>query len=367
MAVMSIVAIAGAAASIASVAAQASQASKGAGSPNTASASRKVAKAAAGALPTQRALAAAEQAGKGGVAAGYKQVKPTQALLARWKQARNPEAQAAYASYNGDFSKVYTDGKGHLVDKQLAEPNFAGYGSADITAELARRAADLQEKLGAKYGTQFAEEAAKEAALADPEGTRARAVENELIQRQLAAPVTPVAGQLDEQIRAQQQAGAGFDPMTQDLLDTAVAQAAQDRGGGPSAADVGAIMSTGAEGAARRQAAMSKAQGFLASGQTPEDVNYRREQQNISNLGSFVSGTTPESQFGGLAAARQGATPTYTGQALPTMPPGVAQAGNQYAMQGWQAGLNAKQNQPNQWLAGISSLMQLGGSIGAMA
>lgn len=365
MAILSIAAIVGGGAALGGIAQGATASAPTA--PNTAAASRKVTKAQAKALPTQRGLAFAEQAGTQGPAVGYKEKVPTKADLARWKNAKPGTAnRIAYDSYAGDFSKVYTDGKGNLISRDEAVPNFAGLGTADIAGQLARKQADLQVMLGQKYGVDYAKELAHEAELADPEGTKAREIENELIQKQIQAPINPVSAQVESQVRGQQQAGAGFDAMTQDLLDSAVAKANQARGGGPTSADVGRTLSTGTAGAARRQAAEGKAQSFLASGQTPEDLAYRREQQNISNLGSFVSGQTPESQFGALARAGQGSSPTYTGQALPGMPAGGASAGNAYSVGSWKDQMNASGNQANSWLGGISSLLSMAGSIGMM-
>lgn len=59
----------------------------------------------------------------------------------------------------------------------------------------------------------------------------------------------------------------------------------------------------------QQQQAQSAAQQYLSEGVTPADISYRTLQQNLSNLGNFVSGVTPTSEFSSLSGASQGAAP----------------------------------------------------------
>jgi hypothetical protein len=190
-------------------------------------------------------------------------------------------------------------------------------------------------------------------------------MEYDLIQKQLSnpAPINPLSSTLENQVDAQLKAGAGLDSQSQDVLNSALARANADRAGGVAPEDVATSMMTGAEGEARRQAAIQKAQGFLSSGSSPADIQYRREQQNLANLSSFVGGRTPESQFQQLSGASQGTTPLVGAQQAPTMPGGASQLGGEYSVAGYQAGTKAAST-PNPWMAGISSLLSSVSGLG---
>lgn len=377
-----------AAASIASMGYQASQGNPK--MPNGASASREIAMAQAMSLPMQRYLAALEQ--QGGKVSGQAVTMTGQEandLMRQLKQkykASHKTDQMALAQMNilkqellsqkqgkgvkGDGANIpkdvagstftfYKDQNGNWLPKSIATADFTGLGTADVEGKLARQTMDIQTELGKKYGVQFATEAAREAALADPEGTKARQIEHDLIEQQInnPQPINPLSGTLDTQIDSQLKAGSGLDSMSRDLLDSAVARANADRSGNLGSGAAADSMSTGMEGAARRQAGINKAQSWLSSGSTPEDINYRREQQNLSNLGSFIGGRTPQSQFQNLSGAGQGATPFYPGQAGPQMPGGASSQGGPYSMAAWQAQLHANQGQANSWMAGLSGIL----------
>ncbi len=383
--IASIAAIVGTAASLANIGYQAAQGAPKL--PSGAAASRDIANAQAMALPTQRALSAAEQQG---VKVDYPtaarrektqavQVIPVGPTTVRGQKTTGPiGSQAAWVKYDpadwapggkyADTSK-YIKGQvkthGVNIPAGTATADFTGYGTADIQGELARKTGEMQQQLAAKYGVPFAEEAAREAELADPQGTAARKMEYDLIQQNLAnpQPINPLSPMLENQIDQQLKAGSGLDPMSKDLLDQAVARSNADRSGTDDPNVIAAAMSQGAEGHARRQAAESKAQAFLSSGSSPADIAYRREQQNLADLSSFMSGKTPESQFQQLSGAAQGATPFVQAQPAPTMPGGAAQTGA--AAAGAQYSARAQQAlAPNPWLAGISSLMSSVSALG---
>lgn len=241
------------------------------------------------------------------------------------------------------------------------EVDFSGFGTADVEGQKARQAADLQLTLSQKYGQQFAEEARKAQEQADPLGTKARAMQFDLMNKDL--PTSPISGKLDSAITDQVKAGRGFDPMTRDLMDKAVAEANASRGGAAAADDIATSMSTGAGGQARLDAAIAKSKAFQASGQTPEDIAYKRAQQKIANTGAFVNGATPQSQFGNIAQAGQGATPVAGAQATTTMPNNASQLGSGYANAVNSANTSTANSQANNWFAGLSTLLSGIGSL----
>lgn len=380
--IASVAAIVGAAASLSAMGYQAAQGAPKI--PSGASASREIAEAQAAELANQRRLAAAEQMGTTTTLDVAKHKEKTQAVqvipikyvnqrqpdgsmqsvalpqygLAEWVKfdAKDWEPGGKYADAS-KFQQGKQKVKSVSVPAHTQNVDFTGYGTADIESELARKYADMQQELGRKYGVPFAEEARREAELADPQGTAARKMEYELIQKELGnpQPISPLSPMLQDQIDAQLRAGRGLDPMTKDLLDRELAAANVARGGQVGAGDVATSMSTGAEGQARLQAAQRAGQGFISSGTTPADIEYRREQQNLANLGSFVGGRTPESQFGAISG--QGAAPFVPAQQAPTMPGGAAAAGPAYSVSAYNAATNAATQQANPWMAGISSLL----------
>lgn len=245
--------------------------------------------------------------------------------------------------------------------------DFTGYGKADVQGTLAKQYADLMTDLSAKYGPQFAEEARKQLEQSDPEGFAARSKLDELIRQQAnATPNRPVAELLDSQIQQELDAQNRLDPMTQEILKNSVAEAAASRGGqGDQWQQFADPLESGYAGQARREAGMQKAQSWLSSGATPEDVEYRRRQQTLSNLGSFISGQTPVAQFQNLSGAQQGTTPFVGGRTLPNVNQNAPATGNQFAMGSWNSQMQAQQQQANPWMAGLSGLLGLAGVAGS--
>lgn len=333
--------------------------------PDTAQATRETAQAQAAALPTQRGISAAEaQGGTYNVPTARQKGNVQFVRLPNGNQTRyNAADWQQGGKFYGKFAGF--DPTKNLITKRATIPagttpyNFQGFGTADIEGTLAKQMAAINEQLGAKYGTQYAQEAAKEAALADPEGTKARAMENQLIQNQIEnpPPVNPLSPALESDINAQVKAGAGLDPQSLALLDNAVAQANSARGGTTQAGDVATSMSTGASGQQRLQQALAKGQAFLSSGSTPEDIQYRREQQNLENLGAYVGGVTPESQFSNLSGVSQGAAPMYQAATQPGQPTNAAAVGGPFSVSAYQQGLRNQLGQANGWLAGIGTAL----------
>lgn len=251
-----------------------------------------------------------------------------------------------------------------LPDGSKMPVDFTGLGTADVEGAVARKMAEVQLHLSQKYDSQFIEQSLAQEKLADPESFAARDKMSSLIQSQIERPIdSPVSDLLDKQVSASVKAAKSgrLDPETQAILDQATTDALAARGGdGGQAGDFSAPLTTGFAGEARRTAAAKAGTGWLASGQTPEDIAYRREQQNLGNLSAEVTGKTPQSQFGALRQAQNGPTPVVTGAPLAQLPTNINQtaAGGAIAAQGAQA------NQANLWLAGMSTLLNAGSVAG---
>lgn len=346
--------------------------------PDLARASVETANAQAAALPIQRQLAAAEQQGGIGPAGiGTHPVESQEVFVPGNRNGQHGQSgpsgewipyvpadwQPGGQYYNHTSEGTRTPQLRSTTTQAPNEgQNFAGYGTADIEGRLAQQYADIQKSLSDKYGVQFAQQAAADLRLADPQGTAARDAEYQMIQDSLTnpPPTNPLSGELQTQIDSQLKAGRGLDPMSKDLLNQAVTKANAARGGNTSAADVETAMTTGNAGQARLQAAEQKAGGFLGSGVTPADIEYRREQQNLANLGAFIGGQTPESQFPSLSTAGTGAAPFVPGQQQPTLPANAGASGGPYSVSAYNAQVRQGLTQTPSWMAGLSAALNAG-------
>lgn len=189
--------------------------------------------------------------------------------------------------------------------------------SQDRTAEASLKTMDRLEE---EYGGRFVERMREHLKLADPSGFRAREMLAAEVMKDLAA-----GGDLsDDERREVQQAVRGGQVARGNVL-------------GPAAVHEEA-METG-------------------------DAAFRRRQQRLGNVGSFLAGTSPAAQFGALTAAQQGAAPfapASTGPAFNTQ--GVGQAAGQiFGAQ--EARHQAQMNQPNPWMQGLGMVVGAGTSL----
>lgn len=327
-------------------------------------------------LPLQRQMSATAQQGGKILKQGYQQITPEYARqrLAeieshKWDLATSEKLQAEADAMRRAISTnqpVYLHTKtGRMVPENQAYADFTGFGEADVQGKIAEDYADLMIELGDKYGLQFVEEARKQLELSDPEGMAAREKMGQMIEQQAdETPERPVADLIDQQVGEQLEAGNRLDAMSRDVLDASLQDALRARGQTGSVDQFAQPMETGLAGDARRQAGIQKALGWLSSGATPEDVQFRREQQNLANMGAYIGGRTPQAEFANLSGAQQGATPMHGGSQLPTMNQNAGQSSQQAALSDWQTQMGYGANQANPWMAGLSGLLGLGSAAG---
>lgn len=245
---------------------------------------------------------------------------------------------------------------------ELKHADFTGKGDADVAGELGRQMANLSLGTQQKYGVEFATEARKQAELADPLGFAARKTLGEQLMQRDAhpQPVNPMAGVVDAQILADLQQGRG---LSGDAA-AAIAEMAARRGGAAAGVtgDFQAGLEQGPEAEARNLRAQQHALSFLSSGATPEDVEYRRKQQSLADMGKFLSGRTPEAQFASLSGAQQGATPRARAPGLPGPDASAGTTGQQGALLNYSQQVKQVTGNVNDWFSGLSSLVKLGGA-----
>lgn len=246
--------------------------------------------------------------------------------------------------------------------------DFNGFSTAQAAATEARQNAASQLALEQQYDPQFISAALQQEQQADPQSVAARAEMSNLVQQQANTPLNePVSTLLNSQIQGNLTAAQNntLTPLDTRRLNAAVADAQSARGGaggfGP-AANPQQPLTTGFAGEQRQSQAAQSAQNFLASGSDPEDIQYRRTQQNLANLAAEANGQTPASQFASLSGASNGPAPMSTAPALPLMQDQGAQA-QQIGLQNWQTQMTSANNQINPWLSGLTSLINLGGAV----
>lgn len=267
-----------------------------------------------------------------------------------------------------DMSELKTGGQAKQNKDGSYTVDFTGQGSGTTQGIIAGQQAADQLKQAQQFDPAFIASAVQQEQLANPQGAQARALENSLIQQQISNPTeNPVADTLDSQIGARVSAGKNLDPFETGALNQATAAALSARGGSSGApADFSAPLTTGLAGNQRQQQGIAMGQDWLGSGETPEDVQYRKEQQNLSNLSSEVNGATPESQFKSLDNASSGPTPVNNGAPLPTMPGGQVGTAGSAALSSYGTQLNNQEQQTNPWMAGISTVLNAGGALGQL-
>ena len=238
------------------------------------------------------------------------------------------------------------------------EYDFTGLGDADnarvMSDKMAAALLDIQRDLGPAFIAQRVEELKQ----ADPQGYAARKqLFDRIIAQSEAAPDRPLAEDLQASIVQELQGAGRLDSRMLSQVQQAVRGGQARRGNvlGPAATsqEAAAVVQTGE---ALRDQQQQQALGFLGSGVTPEDVEYRRIEQSLANLGAFIGGTTPTAQFRQLSAAGNGAAPFIGGgNNTQTTNANAAAQGIQNALSIYTGQVNWSQSQVNPWMAGLST------------
>lgn len=337
--------------------------------PNLASANRAVSNASAQLLPVQRQMEAlAQQGGSGTVDLPWTEHRQVQVVQIA------PGIQVPYNpadwTAGGKYARLVAAGikpniqtTTQAIQHKTMPVDFTGVGSADVQGAVASQMAKAQLALSGKYDPQYIAEALREEQLADPQGFDARAKESELIQKQINNPPGhPVADLLQSQVQDRLKAAQSGHLSADETgnLNDAVNQALAARGGASPAGDFERPLVTGYAGEKRLQDAAGAADQWLASGQTPEDVDYRRNEQNIANLSAEINGATPQSEFKSISSGGAGPVQLTQGQPMQQLQnPGNAGAAG--ATQAYGTTVNNSLQQVPTWTTGITSALNLAG------
>lgn len=231
--------------------------------------------------------------------------------------------------------------------------DFTGESTADIQGQIQKAEAAGQIALQQQYDPQFIAEALAQEKLANPQGVAARATEQNLIQQGINnPPSSPVSDAMEKQIEGQVNAGSNLTPQEEQMLASTIADA-NASGAGASSTGFENALTGGLAGTQRELANAGAGEAWLSSGQTPEDIAYQQNQQNMANLASYIGGATPQSQFNSLQTASQGATPTPNNAVLSTMPGNAQSLGSGAAVNNYEEQFS----QANPWITGLSGVL----------
>lgn len=258
-----------------------------------------------------------------------------------------------------------------VTDPETGQPkelDFTGLGEADTASAYADKMAKAALELQQKYGSQFIEQARAQLKAADPEGFAARERLYQEIDDSLGVAMeSPIADTLESQILKELQAGADVDRDVMTEVDQYLVGQQLERGGSYGKADeFQRAMNMGKVAEDRRTARQQKGMGFLTAGLSKSDRDYRKNQQDMANLASFLSGTTPTAQFGQLSGAQNGAAPFVPGSAGPGLNPNAGAMGANYAKDVWATNANNAAQQGNPWLQGLGLGLQGLGTVASV-
>jgi hypothetical protein len=286
-----------------------------------------------------------------------------------------PQQIASYSGTQGLTWKPGTNTINGVPIKQNSDGSytidFNGFSTAQAAATEAQQNAASQLALEQQYDPKFIAQSLQQEQQADPQSVVARNELSNLIgQQAVAAPLAninePVSTMLNSQIQDTLNAAQNNSLTATDTtrLNAAVNNALSSRGVAAATPyqSWAQPLTSGFAGEQRQAQAAQSATGFLGSGSDPEDIEYRRTQQNLANLAAEANGQTPSSQFASLSGASSGPAPMSQGSTLPLMTDNGA-AAQQVGLQNWQTQMQNANNQANPWMAGISGLMQLGSAL----
>lgn len=292
------------------------------------------------------------------------------------KQPKIPNPSAAAVSgiqtdtelqpYNYLINAASTLGVPVTIDGKTYD--FSGLGQADTAGAVSDKMAQTLLALQQEKSPQIIQQRLDELKAADPEGYNARKELFDKIMADASAnPDRPVATDLQKQLEDQLSKGAGFDDAREEQQVRDSARGAQVMrgiylGNAPASDEAKTVLSAGE---AKRNQREQNSLALLESGASPEDVQYRRMQQSIGNLGAFASGETPEAQFKELSSAGTGPVSLVPGAPnTNTFNPNAAGAGLNNAM-GIYSGLSGyNATQANPWLSGMGAI---GAGVGSLA
>ncbi len=243
--------------------------------------------------------------------------------------------------------------------------DFTGLGDADNARVMSDKMAQTFLDIQKNYGADFIKQRLADLERSDPSGFSAR---KELFAKIMddvdKHPDRPIAEDLQNQINSELTLGGKLDNRETEQVQQGVRGKQLHNGlflgNAPASEEANTLVQASEAQETQRQ---NEAMNYLKSGVSPEDVEYRRIQQALGNLGAFVNGQNPIAEFGSLSGAQNGAAPfTATGNNSQATNPNAALEGVQNAYQQYSGMSQWSNQQANPFLVGLNAA---GGVFGA--
>lgn len=284
------------------------------------------------------------------------QLSSTPETLGNVTGAKGVQTNPAYTALESQISSIQKQIK--ALNNSPSTVNFSGEGTASVEGQIESQEAAGQLAEGQEYDPQFIAQELAEEQQADPQQFAARQAEYQMLENAINNPQTsPVSQTMENQIQQRVNAGSGLTPEEQAMLNAAVA-GQPNEGTTGSQPDFALYPTTGFAGEQRALQNAGSGAAWLASGETPADIQYRQEQADLGDLSAYISGETPESQFSELSGAGASPTPNYQSGYLPSYQGqqaadiGASAAATQYG-----ENVNEALTQSNPWVVGLSGVL----------
>jgi len=248
-------------------------------------------------------------------------------------------------------SLAQTGGKATIGGKEY---DFTGLGNADQSAAISDAMAQTMLDIQANYGPEFIKQRLANLQQSDPNGYAARKdLFDRILSDSQAHPDRPMAEDLQQQVTGMLQTAGKMDKQMTEEVQQGVRGHQVSKGiylGNAPAAEEATATVNAADTLRTNQ--QDEALNYVKSGVSPEDVEYRRIQQALSNLGAFTHGQSPTAQFASVSGAQnQGAPFNPVNYQTPAATnPNAGQTGVNFANGIYQA----NQQQANPFTSGLS-------------
>ena len=234
--------------------------------------------------------------------------------------------------------------------------DFTGLGNAAQSLATSDKMAQTLIDIQKNYGADYVKQRIEELKLADPTGYAARQqlFDSIMADAESKSPNEQMSKDLQSQVQQMLTTSGELTPEQRQEVQQNVrgGQVARGITLGNAPVSEEASATVGAQDRLRQQQ-QDMGKTYLSSGITPEDIQYRKIQQSLSNLGAFRQGVTPTAQFSSLSSAGNGSAPFNAPnyQTPATLnPERAAQTGVNFANNVYES----SQNQANPWLSGLS-------------
>lgn len=245
--------------------------------------------------------------------------------------------------------------------------DFTGMGQSDTASRISDQMAQTLLDISREKSPAIIAQRLEELKAADPQGYAARQqLFDRIMTEARSNPDRPLSNDTSQLIQGELARGSGFADQKQrqefqDTIRGGQVRSGVFRGNTKTSEEAKGMVQAG-EGL--RNHRQQDALALLQSGSTPEEISYRRMQQSLGNLGSFVNGQTPEAQFGQVSAGQAGPV-SFGGNGVNTntFNQNAAGQGVNSMMQNWGTTQNFNQSQANPWLSGLSTGVTAYGAV----